>query len=464
MLLFLVWVLVGPFALGLFALALEGNWAALPFALVMIPLLAPWPLCRMVFIPLGWPRPAARLAGWAHWTFGVDRHGGAVIGGAWALLRSGQPRDLAAIDRLEARLSKSKALRGAGICGAGLLAAARGELADARALLESVSTLDNNVTPRPARRIALEWLAVDAVASGEWTRALEIARNRRPRSRLVILLGRIAGRLLAVDRSSAWMLWVLWAIAPRRRATLALVRRALSAPIGSAQEPSPIPVEVLLPEGSEPLVVALGLRSAIGRRPAKSLADEDFVRLGRSWDRALDSEATKRWVIERAAALGACRSEQLLDEVSREIEQDLGALALERERPLGPELADSEHLRRASRVLREKLFTEIEGASEAIARRAEEKRALSPIDEWREWLRFKALADRGATLGGVELVRLIYPKVHGEVGKLSVWLWNVRKEKAIANAIFRWMRDRAIEVGDASSIELENKNVKCGSG
>jgi hypothetical protein len=52
--------------------------------------------------------------------------------------------------------------------------------------------------------------------------------------------------------------------------------------------------------------------------------------------------------------------------------------------------------------------------------------------------------------------------VHPDLCKLAVWLWNLREEKALANAIFRWLLAEAETVGDARAVELETKNVACG--
>lgn len=53
-------------------------------------------------------------------------------------------------------------------------------------------------------------------------------------------------------------------------------------------------------------------------------------------------------------------------------------------------------------------------------------------------------------LGGPELGCLAFTKVHTDVCALAVWLFNDRKEKPIANAMFRFLLAEATAVGDAA--------------
>jgi hypothetical protein len=74
------------------------------------------------------------------------------------------------------------------------------------------------------------------------------------------------------------------------------------------------------------------------------------------------------------------------------------------------------------------------------------------------WLPGRAVYPRAAGLGGIELRRLAFPHVHHTVCKLAVWLWNQREEHVMANAMFRWLLDEALSVGDAEAIELQSRN------
>jgi len=136
------------------------------------------------------------------------------------------------------------------------------------------------------------------------------------------------------------------------------------------------------------------------------------------------------------------------------------AWAVARRRPLP---VDAGRLvARAESRLRDRLLSEIELASTAIRDRAAERRPLPILDEWREWLALRALVERAVALGGPSLRRVAYTRVHPDAGKLAVWLWNQRIERAVANAIFRWLLDEAVAVGDEEATSLEGDNVRCG--
>jgi hypothetical protein len=50
--------------------------------------------------------------------------------------------------------------------------------------------------------------------------------------------------------------------------------------------------------------------------------------------------------------------------------------------------------------------------------------------------------------------------LHTVLCSFAVWLFNVRGERPMGNAIFRWLVEQARRVGDERSIELQERNVK----
>ena len=133
--------------------------------------------------------------------------------------------------------------------------------------------------------------------------------------------------------------------------------------------------------------------------------------------------------------------------------------------PDGPRLpSDGGLAGAAARRLRAELLGEIELASSTLRRRCEDKRALPPLDEWREFVALRAAVDGAARLGGLELRRLAFPTLHPDACKLAVWLWNERKERAIAHEVFAWLLHQAQLSGDERAVELQAKNVACGVG
>ena len=86
------------------------------------------------------------------------------------------------------------------------------------------------------------------------------------------------------------------------------------------------------------------------------------------------------------------------------------------------------------------------------------------MDEWRETVRLRrsyAACWRG---GDVAARRLAFAVVVHEAGEHAVWLWNQRREHALANATFLWLLAEAEAVGDARAAAVHRQNVACGAG
>jgi hypothetical protein len=484
----LVWILLVPAAGGLFFGLLSGAlWCGLVLAPVIVAI-APWPVARYLFIPLGMPRVAYRVTSISDWTWRLDRPGGAALAAAWALCRGGR-RDDGAAEWLDRKLELGAGvspvgegitphpLRGAGLCAAAMLAAYRGDLDGARALFESVSLLDDRACPPEARRVAAGWLAAEAAARGDWRAVADRGAGGPAAGRDVWLLAGIAARLLDDPGApSAPELWLRWALAPHRHAMLPLVRRAIAARSG-APRPAPAEPEVRATRVAEGdlwsravmLHATLLLRrrgelerpAAAEPRPAPITGD-DLRRLGGAWDAAFEDDRAQAEVRERARSIGASSHEAALGPLRRAVEGDLAAMAREARIPRRDWEDLGATIGRASRLLRDELLAEIELACDRIRRRVDERRELPPADELREWLALRAQYERAADIAGVELRRLAFAKVHADVCHLAVWLFNTRKERPIGNAMFRWLLAEAEALDDARAIELQRKNVDCG--
>ena len=470
----LLWAIVLPIwgILGL-ALVLGGFTAAaggvVGSALVLLlPLFFPWAFARHVFVPLGMPRAAYfTVAALPDWAWMRDPRGGAVLAGAWALLRQRRP-DATRADWLERKLSSAtdhKALAGAGVAASGLLAAARGDLEGARAILTSVRLVDPKATPKAARRIALDWLLADAASRGHW-KAVADLRLETDASRSVRLCADIARRLLgdALAPSKA-RIWLGWALAPHRRATLPLVRRAVATearvPETSAPEAEPAPEHEHLWDR------ALAAHARLLRHDATEVGarvgGEALARLGIAWDGALADRGEQSVLAERAFVLGlsvaAAHGGAAIARITRAVEDDIAALAraagvrLEALRSAGGTAA------RAAERLRDELLAEVELASGALRRRTDEKRALPATAEWRESIAIRAQYEHAVGLGGPELQRLLFSRVKNDVWSHAYWLSSERSERTVANAAYVWLLAEARAVGDTRAIDPLTGNV-----
>ncbi|MFO0755753.1 MAG: hypothetical protein U0359_04650 [Byssovorax sp.] len=425
----------------------------------------PWVLASRLFVPLGLPRLSH---GWLRVTTdeGLKRDpaGSALVGGAWAL---GRRRDLdeEAAAFLDAELAKLEPLRGAGVFAAGLLLAARGDLDGARRLIESVHRLDERVRPPVVDRLANAWLAADAAARGEWLRAAELGLGVGQGGRQAWLLSGVAQcRLLEPMAPGHLGLWLRWALAPNRRATLPIVRRALAALDGAFispgdVEPKPRVVET---DASDPLSTALLLHAALLAAGARPVTADEVRTLGHAWDAALGDSSTERRLAERALSIGASGASAALGRLRASVEEDIAAVVLSAGMPLSALGERGKVTDRVRAKVRDRLLSEVEVASDSIRRRCDDKRALPAIDEWREWIALTALVERGTKLAGDDFRRLAFYKVHPDACSLAVWLFNDRNQRPIGNAMFRWLLAEAEAVGDARSVTLQQKNVGCG--
>ncbi|AUX47471.1 hypothetical protein SOCE26_089920 [Sorangium cellulosum] len=463
-------------------LAAGQLWSALLLA-PLAALLAPWPAARLALIPLGLPRAACWVASLSEWTWRADRRGGAALAAAWALCRARRPDPAAEAwvsdlvegaslrrDGAGARGGAAPArdaarrppLRGAGVAAGAMLAAYRGDVEGARALFESVAALDERACPREARRIAAGWLAAEAASRGDWAAVLE--RAREGGGRALALLGAVAARLLGeAPTPGALELWLRWLAAPRRRATLPLVRRALAAGDGAPRpEPeAPEPCAAKVAEG-DLWSRAVLLHAGLLLRADGAISGDDLRRLGGAWDAALEDERAQAELRERARSLGASGAQAALGPLARAVEEDLAA-ALRAARVPHADWNDlGATIGRTRRRLRDELLSEVELACDALRRRVDEARELPPLAEWREWTSLRAQYEGAAALVGLEFRRLAFPKVHADVCHAAVWLFNTRKERAIGNAMFRWLLAEAEALDDARIAGLQRGNVACG--
>jgi hypothetical protein len=304
----------------------------------------------------------------------------------------------------------------------------------------------------PGAALAREWRAADCAERGAWHELAELGRVRGPHTPATAFLSQVARRLLGDDVPAA-ALRLAWLAAPARRATLPLLRRALAA---EQRSPARAAAGDALDAWGRALFLHVQLTRG-GRPEAGALGE-----LGRAWDEALSDPALVGELNRRALALGARAGDAAIDELRRQIEDDLIAA-------VRPHLDGSLRLDptpgllgRALGRLTDELLGELELACDRLRARAEERRALPVVAEWIELAELRRAHARVVAAGGMRARRLAFPKLNADLCKLAVWLWNDRKERAVANSAFRFLLDEARAVGDAEAIELQTRNVACG--
>jgi hypothetical protein len=438
-------VLGTAFVVLLWSLALW--WLALPMlAVLVVPVIAE-AFVRFVFVPGGHHR-LAYYAG-LYSRPGTDPPAYALCVAAWASTSG------AAIAWVEARRETRRPLGDGEVAATAFLAAARGDDTTARQLLRSLAML---VEDHPAvRELAGEWLACDAAERAAWDELIDdAARARWPATPLTYLLEGIAARHTgAAAAPPAFELWARWALAPRHRATRALVVDALAAQPGTPASPGTTDAaEPVASEAALPRAVAAHL--AFEARPATAASLAYTVR---AWDAALSDAATRSWLAQRALELDAPPGavDRAIGDVASAVTDDLARLA-EAARLGAPPGATGPVGSGLVRRLRHGRLDALEAAFSRWADRRHDDTAHPPIDEWREFIALWTAYNAVVTAGGIELRRLAFPHAFSKGSHMAAWLWNQREEYAVSHAISRWLLDEALAVGDAEAIELGHRN------
>ncbi|MCC6996372.1 MAG: hypothetical protein IT370_17305 [Deltaproteobacteria bacterium] len=428
----------------------------------------------------GWVRLAMASATLRVVRGGQDGDGVIALAGARALLRQRVPSEADA-GLVEARLARQRSPRGAGLAAHGLLLAARGDREGARVLLASVATLAPAVCPAAALRLSREWLIGDAAERGDWAALAAMATSMATsmssedvsaRAALLLLLGqRLTGAEGAPDDATL-------ARAQRRAyglrrtpaALVVLLTRARLVEPGSAPasvsgdlpEPAaaPVPADDLVGEATHRHVTLLACKGAAPR-----LVGDAVRRAGRAWDVAREDGRLEATLESRGAQLGALpgagssAARTLVEQIAADI-AEIAASGLDIEVPgeLGPTA------RRGLHLLRERTLSEVEQAARALHRRAEARRPLAPLDEWREWLALEraylgAMARVGGGAAGDEVRRVLWPEVASAGSSLACWLWNDRSLRAFAQAIFASLARQATLVHDERLAAIHAKNA-----
>ena len=479
--------LVWSLSIVLFLLGL-GEWLmASVFAVILGAFMMRRVVIEHVTVPLGLFRVTHTLAELDR-ALGSEPLGVARLSAARALARAGVPADAMAWWK-----SISHARLGAhDIAAQAVLADARGDRADARALFESLVLL-REPAPR-ARELASEWLARDDADAGRWAAIIDRAGARArpgrgrhrlpdaiaaahapasgqttggemlwPATGLTFFLEGVAGRLLGrADAPSQLGMWLRWLEAPRRRAHWGLLQRALA--VGATQPAGDAHVdETPAADTAGALPHAIALHTAALVRPT----EVSLFAATAAWDAALADASWRTAIAERAITLGAPpdAASRAVDELRAQVIADVAHAILGAGVPLTSLLARAEDdggvgiLGAAAARARAELLGRLELAFERIGGRVQERSPLAPIDEWRSFLALRAAYTEAARQGGVELERLAFPHAHSELTTWTVWLWNDRKEHVVSHGMTTWLYDRALAVGDAQAIELHGKNA-----
>jgi hypothetical protein len=423
--------------------------SAVVHVVVFVLIWAPIPLLQWIVVPLGMPRVAywtVRIG----WPLGLTKEieASAVVYGALALARTSPSKET--ISWLERKLRNSEPILGSGVVAAGLLAALRKDVDQARGLLAIAERMHSRLIPRSMRLIARDWLVVDAARVGNWHRVIRLGRHGTTRLRWSYSMARIGERLTGDPK--AWRNWLLWPCflwAPRRRLTYPLFRHALRVPARRSVSPD-------APPSSTELPLTLG-RLARALEHANAHDGELLARSIDAVDRGIDS--MHELIQQRLAALGG--------------RGDAGSvLAQFRQRLIDlvtPLIEDDPYLARAAQLdsimeeavwqVRRRLLGDIDTQCKDYRERTAGEDSLDLVAEWEAWARLTSFANRLLELDSAD-ENILFQMVYAPVCNFAVYQHNGRKRIALAHDMFVWLLRYA--QGAPEARQLLARNVQAG--
>ncbi|MES2295828.1 MAG: hypothetical protein V4582_02245 [Pseudomonadota bacterium] len=439
-----------------FAIASNFGMAAkVASAFFIVPLCLPTLILRTVILPLGWHRCAYYFVRCTY-PLSVCRESaaGGVVYGALALARRGAtPAKLA---WLAGRLAARPSPRMAGDLALGLLAALNGEQRAARLIFHSIDTRAPKFGPRSLRRIARDHLVMDAARQGQWQEVIWRGRRARHSYRWSYAVARMVERLDGrAQACPAWQLRLLWLFAPRRRATLSLLRRALA---------GPAPARAPAPSAAMPADLAGALahfaRLLLGaEKEGAAPATEQFLSVVRWVDVRLESPATHVHLHERLARLDPLSGGDA-DAVTRAFRAQLVTLII----PLierWPSLVQGETERPvialAVAALEQGAMQNIEVRCDDYSHRWKTKSALDAHAEWASWAELRHAASQLIALAP-DAQAAVFHQMFEPICNFAAHLHNVDGRHGLAHDMFAWLYMHANADPDASA--LLKKNMK----
>jgi hypothetical protein len=426
-----------------------GVWAAGSLsAAVTILISVVIPVWLFVFFPswLAWrvaqPLGMPLVAAVASWMSPLVRMRDLHSISAFMAVAAGRPLPARTELPADAWIALAAALQGDG--GVGVRAA---RIADALAHLPAGARF-----PRLARSHGVEVLMLAALRRCDFNAAARW--GELGRGRLVGLLALIA-RAGAGSHVPARMLWLRWALAPARRATLPLVRAVTSR--RSALPLPPLPATPAGPASVHARHVAL-IAAAARNQP---VATRDVAALVAAWRAGLDGPAMARLqarALELDVRNGAEQARALrgrvLDELAALLSVSHGdAMAMASNDDFDAELA--------SRV-RQRQLDDVRDALRPLDPDA----ASQPLEAWERWLALRAVLERiDQHAGRAASAALWYGNVRDPLWRWSCALFHQHGPRAgwVALAIFDWVANRAEYVGDMVAMLANRENARAAS-
>lgn len=451
----------GLLSLWLFGKSGEPWWPMVILLGGCVPIVHPWLLAQVFFIPMGMSRAAylaGRLSGHPWYR---DPNGGAVLAGVMASLR----RRRANPERsrwLRTRLEQER-LGGAGIVAVGLLAADAGDRDSARRILGNLDEIDPDICPPLARQIALDWLVADAAGRGAWHELVDRVADDPFPTATTRFVGLAARRLIGdAEATRRAVLWA-WMVAPRRLRTIGLAWNAVVRARRSERAIEDRDLSRLAANGApEPILEALALHAEMAATDRdRPMSPAIIERLAAAWNGAFADFGLRGDVRDRAEHFAvAANGELLVARLQRAVAHDLALLIARTGRDACQLTCDSGILRRARDVHFEEVLERIGKECAALGRLRHPE--LGPAAAWGAWVALRESYLLAVVPLDLAQRAMVYSEVELQVRSCAAWLWNDRKERGLAHAMCLFLLAEAERVRDVEAAKYYRHNVVVG--
>ena len=339
-----------------------------------------------------------------------------------------------------------RGVRGASLAARAILDALEGDGEHARELFAVAQDLAPARAARSVRGYCQAWLFCDAARRAAFHEVIRLC-QRGPRSRRRWFMRIAAERLLGRSNAgSSLALKCAWLLAPARRQTYDLFRRALHAEVRRE-----------LTEPCSGFAATMGRMRTLMRLPRGMVTRDELRCVAASWQICFESGELRELVTMRREQLQGNFAE---DEVVARFEREIIGLLAELWRD---SLADDEPDSAESDLIlavKDQLQFELLGELESLCLTLPHGSAPSTVElepHWRTWahvraiaqLFFDALPDRGY---------MVYEASGGELLNHAAWLYNKERARNVAHDIFRFLHRLAPE--DDPNYETLGRNLK----
>jgi hypothetical protein len=398
-----------------------------------------WPLVLVVMRFARGPRLVyyVTLATWPFELRDAWRGGAAFMAARW-LLKKGD-RSKADTAWIRKKLGTPTRVETCGMTAFALVTAMDGDLTTARTLLEAL-VVETREGCAQARKVGRRFLVLDAIRSGRFEDALQLAKGDDGATR------NIASWLRGVRAEGSEPL--------AERVLLGERARLDVVPFGHLQESAArdrTPPERALPDdATERAVLCHGALALATTPDARTFY---FAEACAAWDAAFEDGALVTRLEARAAELGVDLGD--LHDLRSSITSELAAIVRRHRFDLGPTSKVSNDVRV---IVAEALLADIDVWAERLEARVPYT-TTGNVYDWIEYRTIRRLYDEAWRIGGQETRTMAYVRVYPALTNLVARAVNYGFDLRLARAAIAWMRMEAWGVGHARSFDLHTRNM-----